>query len=127
MSADVVATQCPGCCDAMMAVENVIHAAPGSHLDGRQWVVLAHGDQYAAQAGASTITDRPEVPVEQLRCAVNRPQSSPEPGSMVRRAASGWGDTESPPRSRLGAPVRIVVMASGCTPCAVSAAMAELF
>jgi hypothetical protein len=73
MSADVVATQGPGCCDPMMAVENVVLAAPCPHLDGWEWLNLAHGDQYAAQAGASSITDRPELPVEQLRCAVSRP------------------------------------------------------
>jgi hypothetical protein len=28
------------------------------------------------RAGASSITDRPEVPVEQLRCAVNRPHDA---------------------------------------------------
>jgi hypothetical protein len=76
MSADVVATQGPGCCDPMMAVENVVLAAPRPHLAGREWLTLAHGDQYAAQAGASSITDRPEVPVEQLRCAVNRPHDA---------------------------------------------------
>ena len=73
MSADVVATQGPGCCDPMMAVENVVLAARCPHLDGREWLTLAHGEQYAAQAGASSITDRLEVPVEQLRCAVDRP------------------------------------------------------
>ena len=36
MSADVVATQGPGCCDPMMAVENVVLAAPCPHLDGRE-------------------------------------------------------------------------------------------
>jgi hypothetical protein len=51
MSADVVATQGPGCCDPMMAVENVVLAAPCPHLDGREWLALAHGDQYAAQGG----------------------------------------------------------------------------
>src|SRR5918994_6001109 len=61
MSADVVATQGPGCCDPMMAVENVVLAAPCPHLDGREWLALAHGDQYVAQAGASSITDGPEV------------------------------------------------------------------
>jgi hypothetical protein len=76
MCADVVATQGPGRCDPMMAVENVVLAAPCPHLDGREWLTLAHGDQYAAQAGASSITDRPEVPVEQLRCAVNRPHDA---------------------------------------------------
>ena len=76
MSADVVATQGPGCCDPMMAVENVILAAPCPHLDGREWLTLAHGDQYAAQTGASSVTDRPEFPVEQLRSAVNRPHDA---------------------------------------------------
>src|SRR5215203_6890636 len=76
MSADVVAPQGPRCCDAMMAVENVVLAAPCPYLDGREWLTQAHGGQYAAQAGASSITDRPEVPVEHLRCAVNRPHDA---------------------------------------------------
>ena len=76
VSTDVIATQGPGCCDTVMAVENVVLAAPCPHLDGRQWLTLAHRDQYAAQPGASSITERPEVPVEQLRCAVNRPHNA---------------------------------------------------
>src|SRR5512133_3602187 len=76
MSADVVGTQGPGCCNPMMAVENVVLSAPSPHLDGREWLTLAHGDQYAAQAGASSITDGPEVRVEELRCAVNRPHDA---------------------------------------------------
>ena len=59
-----------------MAVENVILAAPCPHLDGRKWLALAHGDQYAAQTGASSVTDRAEVPVEQLRSAVDRPHDA---------------------------------------------------
>ncbi len=44
-----------------------------------RWAAVARPgacDQYAAQAGARTVTDRPEVPVEQLRCAVNRPHDA---------------------------------------------------
>ena len=51
MSADVVATQCPGCCGPMMAVENAIPAAACPHLDGRQWLVLAHASHERLQAG----------------------------------------------------------------------------
>lgn len=76
MSADVVATQGSGCRDPMMAVENVVLATPGPYVDGREWFTLTHGDQYAAHAGASSIADRAEVPVEQLRSAVNRPHNA---------------------------------------------------
>src|SRR5829696_1985092 len=76
MGADVVASHSASCCNPMMAVENVVLTVPSPHLDGRERLALAHGDQYAAQAGAGSITDRPEVSVEQLRCLVNRPHDA---------------------------------------------------
>src|SRR5215207_8370015 len=68
MGADVVASHSASCCNPMMAVENVVLTVPSPHLDGRERLTLAHGDQYAAQAGAGSLTEWPEVPVEQLRC-----------------------------------------------------------
>src|SRR5215217_9503043 len=59
MSADVVAAQGPCCCDPMMAVENVVLAVPCPHLDGRERLALAHGDQYVARrARARSLTGR---------------------------------------------------------------------
>jgi hypothetical protein len=55
----------------VVTVENVVLAVPSPDFDGRERLTLAHGDQDAAQAGAGAITDWPEVPVEQLRCAVD--------------------------------------------------------
>jgi hypothetical protein len=71
MGADVVATQSARRCNPMMAVENVVLTVPSPHFDGRERLTLAHGDQDAAQAGAGSLTDWPEVLVEQLRCAVD--------------------------------------------------------
>jgi hypothetical protein len=76
MGADVVATHSARCCNPMMAVENVVLTVPSPHLDGRERLTLAHGDQYAAQAGVGSLTEWPEVPVEQLRCAVDRPHDA---------------------------------------------------
>ena len=72
MGADEVATYSTSGGNPVMAVENVVPAAPGVHLDGRQRLTLAHGHQDAAQPGAGLVTDRPKVPVEQLRCAIHR-------------------------------------------------------
>jgi hypothetical protein len=76
MGADVVATHSARCCNPMMAVENVVLTVPSPHLDRRERLTLAHGDQYAAQAGVGSLTEWPEVPVEQLRCAVDRPHDA---------------------------------------------------
>ena len=72
MSADVVATQSARCCDPVVAVENVVLPVPSPDFDGRERLTLAHDDQDAAQADAGSVTDGPEVPVEPLRCAVDR-------------------------------------------------------
>ncbi len=72
MSADVVATQSARRCNPVVTVEYVVlaHAQAQTSM-GRRGAALAHGDQDAAQAGAGSVTDGPEVPVEPLRCAVD--------------------------------------------------------
>ena len=71
MGADEVATYSAGGCNPVVAIDNVVLAAPGVHLDGRERLTLAHGYQNAAQSGAGSLTHRPEAPVEQLRCAID--------------------------------------------------------
>jgi len=71
MSADVVATERARCCDPVVAVENVVLTVPCPDFDGWERLTLAHDDQDAAEAGAGSVTDGPEVPVEPVRCAVD--------------------------------------------------------
>ena len=71
MSADVVTTQSARCCDPVVAVENVVIAVPSPDFDRRERLTLAHDDQDAAEAGAGSVIDGPEVPVEPVRCAVD--------------------------------------------------------
>lgn len=49
----------------------LVLTAPSPHVDRWQRLSLAHGDQDATKPGASSVTDGPEVPVEQLSCPVN--------------------------------------------------------
>ena len=83
MGADVVPPQSACCSNPVMAVENVVLAAPSPDVDGRERLTLAHGDQHAAQSCAGSITDWPEPAVEQMGSAVDRPHDAGERDELL--------------------------------------------